>query len=158
MDKKIKNNLKKFMDGILKETYLESYKIVEIDDKDLNYLVKVKLDNAKVIKFIIYCSDRKSLTIYCPIVYKLENDDEKIMPILNVINNVNCSMAVGKLYLGNKDKLTVTYINRVLFNDITSELTPALLDTYVTAYIFACLEFYEQMKSEKQLNEENIGW
>lgn len=160
MDKKIKNELKRFMDGILEKTCLDSYKLVEMEgkDKDLNYLVEIELDKSMHLKFLIYCSDKKSLTIYCPIVYKMEQDDEKIMPILNVVNNVNCSIAIGKLYLGNSDKLVVTYINRVLFNDITNELTSNLLNAYITAYMYTSLEFYKQMKAEKKLNEEIIRW
>lgn len=40
----------------------------------------------------------------------------------------------------------ISYLNRILFNDITKELTAELLEEYIDSFIITSIEFYKEMK------------
>ena len=56
-------------------------------------------------------------------------------------------MAVGKLYLNQQPDLVVSYINRILFNNILNELTPKLLDEYIESFLLTAFDFFNTMKT-----------
>lgn len=151
MDKLLRDELVNFLCTTLKKSNILEYELVEFEaDDDINFFISPKLKNLKVkdkykLKFLLYCSDETSLTIYCPTLYKL-TDTDSLMYTLNAINIVNSKNAVGKIYLNNKNGSIISYVNRILFNDITNELTVDLLDDYVSAFWATTIEFYEQMK------------
>ena len=97
------------------------------------------------LKLVLYCSDVKSITIYCPTLYKLR-DSDSAMFTLNAINEVNSKIALGKIYLNSENNSVISYINRVLFCDLTTELTPDLLNDYMSAFLLTSLEFYKKMR------------
>lgn len=150
MDKQVREEIIEFLTKILNKSKKLEYEFVEIeDDEDINFFVTPKIkalkDDENRFNFIIYCSDKTTLTIYCPTFYRIK-EDESLMFTLNAINVVNSKMAVGKIYLNNENGAVVSFINRILFNDITKELTVNLLDDYINSYFISVLEFYEQMK------------
>ena len=55
-------------------------------------------------------------------------------------------MAIGKIYLNKTNNSVISYINRILFNDISRELTVELFEEYVRSFLMTSIEFYEQMK------------
>ena len=150
MNRKTKEQIKDFLDKIIEKSNILNYKYINIDgDDDINFLVTPKLDTKKIkediqLRLLIYCADGEYLSIYCPLMYKLK-DNDSLMFALNAINKVNGRIAVGKIYLNNENSV-ISYINRILFNDICSELTSDLLNDYIDAFLLSSIEFYTQMK------------
>jgi hypothetical protein len=139
---------------VLDNSKLIKYKLVDIDE-DINFLitpiVKIpEIENTLSIHFILYCSDEHELTIYCPMLFRLEADGS-IMYMLNAINNVNSKIAIGKIYLNSKNTTTISYINRVLFNDITNEFTTKLFEDYLSSFIFASIELQKEIKNRYEI-------
>lgn len=156
MKKELREKLALFVQNILKESKaIEEYKIVEFDnDEDLNFFVTPRLKSLKEgtgcnFSFLLYFTDERALTIYCPTVYRIEDHDSSIYT-LNAINIVNSKIAVGKLYLNNQNSSIISYIDRVLFNDITKELTVGLVESYINSFLGTALNLYEEMKGRKR--------
>lgn len=152
MTKKTKEKLRVFLNKLLEESNVDKYEFIDFEDGDINFFVTPKLRGTTIptetkFQFILYCSEYSVITLYCPIIYKLGVKDS-IIYTLNTINNVNNKIAVGKIYMSNND-MTVSYINRIIFNDLTTELTPNLLSQYIEAYLYCAMEFYTQMKVVK---------
>lgn len=150
-----KEIVKKFLSDLFNQSNILDYKCVDIDD-DINYLVTPKLTNKKIkdnfkLSLLVYCSNAKSLTIYCPRVYKLKNEDSA-MYTLNAINETNSKIALGKIYLNKENNSVISYINRVIFNNITTDLTPKMMNEFIDSFLYSCIEFYNQMK--KDINDE----
>lgn len=150
MDKGYKNDIADFLIGVLDKSDLFSYSMVDFDDDDINFVVSPKLKSLKVkdkdkLRFILYCSDKNVLTIYCPTLYRL-TDKDSVMFTLDIINNVNSKIAIGKIYLNKNNSSVISYINRIIFNDMFKELTTDLLETYINSYLATSVEFYKQMK------------
>lgn len=150
MNKGYKNDITDFLIGVLDKSDLFSYSMVDFDDDDINFVVSPKLKSLKVkdkdkLRFILYCSDENVLTIYCPTLYRL-TDKDSVIYTLDIINNVNSKIAIGKIYLNKNNSSVISYINRVLFNDMFKELTTDLLETYINSYLATSVEFYKQMK------------
>ncbi len=142
-----KDMLSKFLDKTLKETSISDFQKVNIDnDSDINYILVPNLDENTKLNILLYCTDKKTLTLFCPILYKTKYQDSIIFT-LNVINTVNSRMAVGKLYLNQQPDLVVSYINRILFNNILNELTPKLLDEYIESFLLTAFDFFNTMKT-----------
>lgn len=151
MKKKEKEKITLFLSSILENSNLFDYKIADIkNDYDVNFLIIPEIDSLdeddkERFMFILYCSDISTLTIFCPSLYTLKDNDSIILT-LNAINNVNSQIAVGKVYLNNKNDCVVSYVNRILFNDITKELTIDLLEEYANSFLITSIKFYEQMR------------
>lgn len=150
MNKKKKQELIDFLDETLNKANILNYKYVDFEDGDINFIVVPKIDKKKIkedmqLQLIIYCSDEESLSIYCPLIYKL-GDKDSLMFTLNAINEVNNKIAVGKIYLNKKNNSVISYIYRALFNNIFNELTPELLNDYIDAFLLTSIDFYSQMK------------
>lgn len=131
--------------------------MAEFEDDDINFLIYPKLDllptdEEENFMFMIYCSDKKTLNIYCPTLYTLKNNDSAMFT-LNAINIINSKVAIGKLYLNELNRSVISYLNRILFNDITQELTVELLEEYVKSFVITSVEFYKQMR--KAYNDKN---
>lgn len=150
MNKKIKEKLTSFLVDLFNKSNILQHELLDLDDNDINFLVIPKIDNKKLkntikLQLIIYCSDDGSLTIYCPLIYKLQ-DTDTMMFTLNAINEVNNRIALGKIYLNRNNNSVISYVNKILFNNIINELTPELLNEYIEAFILCCVGFYGQMK------------
>ncbi len=151
MNKREKRDLTIYISDILKKSKSVDYRLAEFkNDNDINFLVIPKLKSLKNedennFMFLMYCSDKTMLTIYCPTMYVLK-DKDSAMYTLNAINNVNSNIAIGKIYLNKTNSSVISYINRILFNDITKELTIDLFEEYVHSFLMTSIEFYEQMK------------
>ncbi len=158
MDKREREKMIDFLDEILSKSNILNYKYIDLEgDKDANFLVIPKVDNKKLkeniqLQLIIYCSDVESLSIYCPLLYKLL-DKNSLMYTLSAINEVNSKIAVGKIYLNKDNNSIISYIYRALFNDIYKELTPDLINDYIDAFLLTSIEFYSQMKEVINENE-----
>lgn len=146
MNKKTKENLIHFLEELLKKSNILDFKYIDLPhDNDVNFIVILKtMENIKL-KLVLYCSDVKSITIYCPTLYKLR-DSDSAMFTLNAINEVNSKIALGKIYLNSENNSVISYINRVLFCDLTVELTSDLLNDYMGAFLLTSLEFYKKMR------------
>jgi|GEM_PF-4597298 hypothetical protein len=94
---------------------------------------------------MIYCSDNESLSIYCPLLYKLL-DKDSLVYTLSSINEVNSKVAIGKIYMNKDNNSVISYIYRALFNNIYEELTPQLINDYIDAFLLTSIEFYSKMK------------
>lgn len=151
MNKKEKKDLTIHISNILEKSKSVDYRLVDFkNDNDINFFVMPKLKSLKTkdehnFMFLMYCSDKTMLTIYCPTMYLLK-DKDSAMYTLNAINNVNSNMAIGKIYLNKTNNSVISYINRILFNDISRELTVELFEEYVRSFLMTSIEFYEQMK------------
>lgn len=150
MKKQEKNQLTIFLNSILSESKILEFYLADFEDDDINFFIFPKLDllpsdEEESFMFIIYCSDKKTLNIYCPTLYTLKNNDS-VMFTLNAINIINSKVAIGKLYLNEFNRTVISYLNRILFNDITKELTVELLEDYVKSFIMTSVEFYKQMR------------
>lgn len=150
MTKGKKESIDKFLSEILNESEMVNhYEVSDFGDEDINYIVSPKLNGLNVknnkLQFILYCSGKESLTLYCPILYKVK-DTDSLMYTLNIINNINSEMAIGKIYLNQNNSTVVAYLNRVLFTDITNELTPTLLNEYIHAFLLCSIKFYHEVK------------
>lgn len=151
MSKKIRKQMIDFLEEILSKSNVLNYKYVDFDgDSDVNFIVIPKVDIKKLkediqLQLFIYCSDPKSLSIYCPLMYKLGEKDSSIFT-LNAINDVNNKIAVGKIYLNQNNNSVISYIYRALFNNIFEELTPELINDYIDAFLLTSIEFYMKMK------------
>lgn len=157
MNKKTKDMLIIFFNNILKKSDLLNYQLVDFDDDDVNFLVTPKIKSLKKytddqFMFILYCSDKTIMTIYCPTLYSLKNNDSAMFT-LNAINNVNSKISIGKIYLNSINSSVISYVSTALFNDITKELTSNVLKEYIDSFIYTCIEFYKQMKVD--INHEN---
>lgn len=155
MDKIYKNEITDFLIKILDTSDLISYNLVDFEDDDINFIVSPKLTSLKVkdkdkLKFILYCSGINVITIYCPTLYNL-TDKDSVMYTLDVINNVNAKIAIGKIYLNNNNSSVISYINRILFNDIFKELSTDLLENYINSYLATSVEFYKLIKEGKSV-------
>lgn len=151
MNKKIRKQMIDFLDQTLSKSNVLNYKYVDFDgDSDVNFIVIPKVDTKKLkediqLQLIIYCSDQESLSIYCPLMYKLGEKDSSMFA-LNAINEVNNKIAVGKIYLNQNNNSVISYIYRALFNNIFGELTPELINDYIDAFLLTSIEFYVKMK------------
>lgn len=151
MNKREKRDLTIYISNILKKSKSVDYRLAEFkNDNDINFLVIPKLKSLKNedennFMFLMYCTDKTMLTIYCPTMYVLK-DKDSAMYTLNAINNVNSNIAIGKIYLNKTNSSVISYINRILFNDIAKELTIDLFEEYVHSFLMTSIEFYEQMK------------
>lgn len=130
------------------------YKLVDVDE-DINFLITFKfrssdLENKIKIQCLLYCSDEHQLTIYCPTLFRLESDGS-IMYILNAINRVNSKIPVGKIYVNSENATIISYINRILFNNIINELTSELFEDYLSSFIVTCAELYEEIKNRYEI-------
>lgn len=157
MNKQLQEELIDSLSLILEKSEILDYDFIEFEnDDDVNFFITPTLKSIKKEKnrfnFILYCSDERTLTLYCPTFYKLDEKDS-VMFTLNAINNVNSRIAVGKVYLNQNNSSVVSYINRILFEDITKELTVELLEEYVKSFWMTSLEFYNEIKELK--NEKN---
>lgn len=151
MRKNKKKEITEFLKKLLSEGNVYNYYLADFSDDDINFIVTPKLEGKEAdvlfnFSFIMYCTGGNTLTIYCPVIYCIKEKDS-IMYMLNAINNINNKIAVGKIYMSDNNT-TVTYINRILFNNIMKELTPHLFSEYINSYLFCCMEFYEQLKGE----------
>lgn len=151
MDKNSKEKLIVFLSDILEKSNISNFKYANFEgDNDINFIVMPKMDNNKLsedvpLRLIIYCSDDQSLSIYCPLLYKLL-DKDSLMFTLSAINKVNNRIAVGKIYLNDNNNSVISYIYRALFNNIYQDLTPELLNDYIDAFLLTSIEFYSAMK------------
>lgn len=150
MNKKTKESLISFLSNLLEKSNISEYKYIDLDDNDINFIVIPNINNKKInqnvkLQLIIYCSNEKNLTIYCPLLYKLQDGNSAIYT-LNAINEVNNKIALGKIYLNQDNNSIISYINRVLFNNINNELTPEIFNEYIDAFLLCSIEFYKQMK------------
>lgn len=158
MEKTLRDELTDFICSVLDKTTFFTYEIIEFDDDDdVNILVTPDLKSLKNkesanFAFMLYCSDKTMLTIYCPTLYRIKNKDSAIYT-LNLINTVNSKIAVGKIYLNPKNSSVISYINRILFNDITKELTVELLEDYIKSFMLTSLHLYNEIKDER--NDKN---
>lgn len=156
MNKRERNRLITFLSNILKKSDISNYKLFELTDtkdNDINFIIvpnikSIKNEDEYKFTFLLYCSDASTLTIYCPTVYKLSTNDSAMFT-LNAINNVNSNLTIGKIYLNKINSSVISYINTILFNDITKELTVDLLDDYINSFLMTVIDFYEQMDREK---------
>ena len=87
------------------------------------------------------------MTIYCPLIYKL-TDKDSAMYTLNAINETNNKIAMGKIYLNQNNNSVVSYINRVIFNNMTEDLSSKMMDEYIDSFLLCSIEFYKQMKRD----------
>lgn len=150
MNADTKERIISFLDSLLGKANVLNYKYVDFDDDDVNFIVIPKVDTKKLkeniqLQLIIYCSDEESLSVYCPLMYKLK-DNDSTMYTLNAINEVNSRIAIGKVYLNQNNNSIVSYIYRGLYNNIFEELTPELINDYIDAFLLSSIEFYSQMK------------
>lgn len=151
MNKKTRKQMIDFLEQTLSKSNILNYKYVNFEgDNDVNFIVIPKVDTKKLkediqLQLIIYCSDEESLSIYCPLMYKLGEKDSSMFT-LNAINEVNSKIAVGKIYLNQNNNSVISYIYRALFNNIFEELTPELINDYIDAFLLTSIEFYMQMK------------
>lgn len=151
MDRREKEKMIDFLTKLLDKSNILNYKYFDFEgDNDVNFLAIPKVDNKKLkeeiqLQLIIYCSDNKNLSIYCPLIYKLL-DKDSLMFTLSAINEVNSKIAIGKIYLNKNNNSVVSYIYRVLFNNIYEELTPELMNDYIDAFLLTSIEFYAKMK------------
>lgn len=153
MKTKRKEKLLKFLNKILNKIEDVEYELIDLEDDDINFWVtinSIKDDESNNMQFALYYSDNNTLTLFCPKVYKIR-DNDSTMFLLNALNIVNTRIAVGKIYLNKNSNTVISYINRILFNDITKELTSDLLNSYIESFILCSLEFYNEMKG--YLNE-----
>ena len=153
MNKTYKNDVTNFLTEILDMSDSITYSLANFEDDDINFIISPKLYSLKVkdkdkLSFILYCSDVNVITIYCPTLYKL-TDEDSVMYTLDVINRVNAKIAIGKIYLNNNNSSVISYINRILFNDMLKELSTDLLESYIESYLATSVEFYKQMKEGK---------
>lgn len=136
---------------IFEASNLIEYKAIQFyNDEDINFLVTPKIKLSKIkknidLKLIVYCSDEHELTIYCPTLFRLK-DNDSVMYTLNALNIVNSKIAVGKIYLNPNNSSIISYINRVLFNDIVKELTTDLFEDYISSFIVTSIQLYEEIK------------
>lgn len=158
MKKNTKKEITEFLKKTIEGANVTNYELVTFEnDDDINFIITPKLNGKTTprqaqLKFILYYSSDNTITLYCPILYKM-GAKNSIMFTLNTINNINSQLAVGKLYMSDNNS-TISYINRIFFNDITNDLTSGLLKEYIDAFLYCSVEFYMQMKVD-QKNEEN---
>ncbi len=151
MNKIAKEKIIDFLEKLFKKANL-SYKYIELNDNDINFFVNPKLESKEIkdkifLRLLIYCSDEKALTIYCPLIYKL-TDKDSAMYTLNAINETNNKIAMGKIYLNQNNNSVVSYINRVIFNNMTEDLSSKMMDEYIDSFLLCSIEFYKQMKRD----------
>ena len=151
MRKMTKESIRNFLEGLFKKSNL-SYKYCDLKDGDINFFVYPKLENKTIenpisLPLLIYCSDIKALTIYCPLIYKLTNEDSAMFT-LNAINETNNKIAMGKIYLNQDNNSIVTYINKVIFNNMINDLSPEMMTEYIESFFLCSIEFYKQMKKD----------
>lgn len=157
MNKKTKEELRTFLKDLFSKSNVVEYSLADfIDDGDINFIIspntgRHKIKNDFKLMLLVYCSDMKSLTMYCPLVYRL-NEEDSIMFTLNAINNTNNKISLGKIYL-NDDNGSISYINKILFDNMINDLTTDMMNEYIESFLFCSLELYNQMKK----GNEN-GW
>lgn len=153
MLKYTKDKIEKHLLKVLRNSNVLYYKnINNLHRKNINFIVIPKLknnmpDNLSNFQFLLSCSDKTAMSIICPMVYKTK-DKDSLLYTLNAINTVNSKMAIGKLFLNQNPDLIVSYFNRILFNDITTELTSKLFNAYIDSFLLYSLDFYKQMKDK----------
>lgn len=146
-----KQNIINFLKELFQKTEM-IYEYIDLADDDINFIVRPKLERKKskdsfALSLLIYCSDVKTLTLYCPLIYKLTNKDSAIYT-LNAINETNNKIAMGKIYLNQNNNSVVTYINRVIFNNMIEDLSPKMMEEYIDSFLLCSIEFYKQMKRD----------
>lgn len=146
-----KDNIRIFLEELFEKSNL-SYQYCDLNDDDINFFVRPKLESKKIknpiaLQLLIYCSDIKTLTIYCPLIYKLTNEDSAMFT-LNAINETNNKIAMGKIYLNQDNNSVVTYINRVIFNNMINDLSSGMMNEYIESFLLCSMEFYKQMKKD----------
>lgn len=151
MRKMTKDNIRIFLEELFEKSNL-SYQYCDLNDDDINFFVRPKLESKKIknpiaLQLLIYCSDIKTLTIYCPLIYKLTNEDSAMFT-LNAINETNNKIAMGKIYLNQDNNSVVTYINRVIFNNMINDLSSGMMNEYIESFLLCSMEFYKQMKKD----------
>lgn len=150
MDKKLREKLTKCISETLDKSKVLQYEMIEMeDDEDINFFITPKLKTLKKrdnkLNFILYCSDETTLTIYCPTLYRLK-DKDSVMFTLNAINSVNAKIAVGKIYMNDSNGSVISYINRILYDNILEELNVDVLEDYIKSFWITAIELYEQMR------------
>lgn len=151
MKKEIYDEITQHLINVFKGSKLIEYKEIEFDDdEDINFLITPKIKLSKIkknidLKLIVYCSDEHQLTIYCPTLFRLK-DNDSVMYTLNALNIVNSKIAIGKIYLNPNNSSIISYINRALFNDIVKELTTDLFEDYIASFIMTSIQLYEEIK------------
>ena len=154
MNKKTKDELTNFLKNLFSKSNVAKYLPAKFeDDDDVNFIIvpktgKHKVNNEFELLVLVYCSDEKSLTMYCPLIYKLKYDEPTIFA-LNAINNTNNKISIGKIYL-NHENNSISYINKILFNNMIHDLTPDMMNEYIESFLFYSLEFYNQIKKGNQ--------
>ena len=154
INKNKKEKIKFFLSELFKQSNIEKFEYVDLDDDDVNFFVTPRLTNKNKkndikLNLLIYCSGLKSLTVYCPKIYKLQNNDSTMFT-LNAINETNSTISLGKIYLNKVNNSVISYINQIIFDDITTDLSPEMMNEYIEAFLFCSIEFYEQMKKEEK--------
>jgi len=152
INKNKKEKIKFFLSDLFKKSNIEKFEYIDLDDDDINFFVSPRLTNKNIkndinLNLLIYCSGLKSLTVYCPKIYKLQNNDSAMFT-LNAINETNSTISLGKIYLNRVNNSVISYVNQIIFNDITTDLSPAMMNEYLEAFLFCSIKFYEQMKKE----------
>lgn len=154
MNKTTKEKLIIFLENLFEKSNIVKYMPAKFeDDDDINFIIvpntgKHKVQNNFELLILVYCSDEKSLTMYCPLIYKLSGEDSTMFT-LNAINNTNNKISLGKIYL-NYDNGSISYINKILFDNMINDLTPAMMNEYIESFLFYSLEFYNQMKRDNR--------
>lgn len=150
MTKKAKEELTNFLEDLFRKSNVVKCVPAKFDnDDDVNFIIVPKTGTRKIqndfeLLVLVYCSDVKSLTMYCPLIYKLKCEDSTMFT-LNAINNANNKISLGKIYL-NYDTGAISYINKILFDNMINDLTPDMMNEYIESFLFYSLEFYNQMK------------
>lgn len=99
--KKTSRKLTAFLEDVLNKVDNIRFGLRELEnDKDINFFVSTEkqyhgLGNDYNFSFIMYCSNEKSLSIYCPTLYRIK-DNDSAMYTLNAINAVNSRIAIGR--------------------------------------------------------------
>lgn len=154
MRKKTKEDLSNFLVKLFSKSNVAKHMPAKFqDDDDVNFIIIPKTGNRKIqndfeLLVLVYCSDAQSLTMYCPLIYKL-NDNDSIMKTLNAINTTNSKISLGKIYL-NYDNGCVSYINTILFDNMMNDLTPQMMNEYIETFLYYSIEFYNQIKKGNQ--------
>lgn len=151
-NKNQREKIKSFLSELFKKSNVENFEYVDLEDDDVNFSVTPRLTSKKIkndirLNLLIYSSGLKSLTVYCPRIYKMQNDDSTMFT-LNAINETNSTISLGKIYLNKVNNSVISYVNQIIFNDITTDLSPTMMNEYIEAFLFCSIEFHEQMKRE----------
>lgn len=138
------------IESIFKSLHI-TYKILDLEDKDINYFIQVstigKLKSLNSISCMLYLKEiDHSLNIVVANIYKIKQN-ENVLEIYELINTLNLKIASGNFMIYGDAPKQIIYKSSVNCGDNFLELDENLVKFQIVSFISYLEDLLDQLKN-----------